>query len=73
MSVKLSSKYQVVIPEEVRRRLQLKPGQVIDVIAKNGVAYLVPVKDFRELRESLSKKLKPADIKNFRDKSDRKL
>lgn len=73
MSVKLSSKYQVVIPEEVRKLLQLKPGQIIDVIAKGGVAYLVPVKSLDKLKGSLSEKLSLSEQKNLREKTDRKL
>lgn len=44
MSVKVSSKYQVVIPESVREALKLRPGTQVDVIAKGGIAYLVPVR-----------------------------
>ena len=73
MSVKLSSKYQVVIPELVRESLQLKPGQMIDVIAKGGVAYLVPVKSLDQLKGNLSQKLSLSDQKQLREKKDRGL
>lgn len=73
MSVKLSSKYQVVIPEEVRNSLGLKPGMEIDVLVKGGIAYLVPVRSLTEVRERLSPYLSPSDAKNFREKKDRKV
>lgn len=72
MSVKVSSKYQVVIPEEVRSALNIKPGLDVDVIAKNGVAYIVPVKSMASLRESF-KKYGSLDSKPLRDKKDRKV
>jgi AbrB family looped-hinge helix DNA binding protein len=72
MSVKVSSKYQVVIPEEVRAILGLKPGAEVDVIAKGGIAYIVPVKHVSILAESIRPYLKDSDLKNLRDKKDRK-
>lgn len=71
MSVKVSSKYQVVIPEKVREALNLKPGTEVDVIAKNGVAYIVPVKSFSQLSESIQPYLSAVDVKDVRVKKDR--
>jgi len=68
MSVKVSPKFQVVIPEEVRASLGLKVGTQVDVIAKGGIAYLVPVKTMADLRKKLAGKI-PAG--GFRDKKDR--
>ena len=73
MSVKLSPKYQVVIPESVREALDLKPGMQIDVIAKGGIAYLVPVRSLSYVRERVSPYLTKDDGKSLRDKKDRKL
>lgn len=73
MSVKVSSKYQVVIPEDVRARLSLEPGTEVDVIAKGGIAYLVPIKDTKDLQSALKGKLSSDDLKNLRDKKDRKI
>lgn len=70
MSVKVSSKYQVVIPERVRTQLGLQPGTQVDVIAKGGVAYLVPVSSLGSLKDSLKGRL---NSKNLRDKKDRKV
>lgn len=68
--VKVSPKYQVVIPEGVRELLGLKPGARVDVIAKGGVAYLVPVPTLESLRHDLSGQM---STKGVRDKKDRKL
>ncbi|HPI40306.1 MAG TPA: AbrB/MazE/SpoVT family DNA-binding domain-containing protein [Pseudobdellovibrionaceae bacterium] len=71
MSVKLSSKYQVVIPENVRKSLKLKPGVQIDVVAKGGIAYLVPVKSLENLKDLLKNQLSTEDQKDLRDKKER--
>ncbi len=69
MSVKVSEKYQVVIPEEVRKSLGFKPGTLVDVIAKDGIAYLVPVKPLRQLRDKLAGKLNAAHLRDKKDRS----
>jgi len=48
--VTLSSKFQVVIPRDVREKLHLKPGQKIVVIEKDGVLHLIPQKPIKEMR-----------------------
>lgn len=68
MSVKVSPKFQVVIPEEVRKSLGIRAGTQVDVIAKGGIAYIVPVKSLEEVQSMLSGKL---DHKDLRDKKDR--
>jgi AbrB family looped-hinge helix DNA binding protein len=70
MSVKVSPKYQVVIPEPVRSALGLKPGTRVEVVAKGKVAYLVPIPELDELRKDLLGKI---DSLKLRDKKDRKL
>ncbi len=49
-TVTLSSKYQLVIPREVRKRLDLEPGAKLTVIEKSGILYLVPERPLAELR-----------------------
>ena len=46
--VKLSSKYQIVIPDEVRKQLNLQPGQVFQVWALDGQVVAVPVRPLSE-------------------------
>jgi AbrB family looped-hinge helix DNA binding protein len=46
----VSSKYQVVIPKDVRSRVDVRPGQVYQVIAKGGVISLVPDRSISAMR-----------------------
>jgi len=46
--VKLSSKYQIVMPEEVRVGLDLKPGQLFQVWELDGQVVAVPVRPLSE-------------------------
>ena len=70
MTVKVSPKYQVVIPEAVRTALGLRAGSKVEVVAKGKVAFLVPVQELDELKAELTGKL---DTKSLRDKRDRSL
>jgi AbrB family looped-hinge helix DNA binding protein len=49
-TVTVSSKFQVVIPEDVRSRLKLQPGQKVIVIEKDGVVHMIPLKPVKEMR-----------------------
>ena len=46
--VKLSSKFQIVIPEDVRERLGLEPGLLMQVWALDGHVVAVPVRPLSE-------------------------
>jgi len=48
--VTVSSKYQIVIPLDVRERMNLKPGQKVFVVEKDGVVHLIPEKPIKDLR-----------------------
>lgn len=72
MSVKVSPKYQVVIPEQVRRAAGITSGMEVNVLSKGGVVYVVPVRSIKEVARSLKGKLSGADLKNYREKKDRK-
>jgi AbrB family looped-hinge helix DNA binding protein len=65
--VTLSPKFQVVIPRNVREKLNLKPGQKIVVIEKDGVLHLIPQKPVKETRGFA----KEIDTSNLRDEEDR--
>ncbi len=70
MTVKVSPKYQVVIPEAVRKALGIRPGTQMDVVAKGKVAYLVPVVTVKDIQRELSGRL---NRKGLREKKDRGL
>lgn len=46
----ISSKYQVVIPKEIREQLDLKPGQKVQAIAYGDRIELIPVRPTKSLR-----------------------
>jgi len=47
---KISPKYQVVIPKAIREELELKPGQMVQVIAHGDRIEMVPVRSLSEMR-----------------------
>ena len=49
-TVTVSPKFQVVIPKTVRKSLQLRPGQKMQVIEYEGRIEFIPEKDIAELR-----------------------
>ena len=49
-TVTVSSKFQIVIPEDVRLRLKLQPGQKMVMIEKDGVIHMIPLKPVKEMR-----------------------
>lgn len=73
MTVKVSPKYQVVIPEEIRRSAGIKVGMEVNVLSKSGVVYIVPVKSIEEVSRRLEGKFSPSELKNYREKKDRKV
>lgn len=67
VKVKLSSKFQIVIPREVREKLDLKPGEQIVMIEKAGVIHLIPQRPIKQMRGFV----KGGDTRNIRDEEDR--
>ena len=63
----VSSKYQIVIPKEVRQKLDLEKGQILQVVVRNGVITLVPDRPLTELRGFV----KGIDDAGLRDEEDR--
>ncbi|PYQ28049.1 MAG: AbrB family transcriptional regulator [Acidobacteria bacterium] len=47
---RVSPKYQVVIPKDVRESMDLRVGQELQVISKGGVITLVPERSLSSLR-----------------------
>ncbi len=41
--VKIKNKYQIVIPEDVRKNIQVKIGDTLEIVEKDGVLILKPV------------------------------
>lgn len=64
---KVSSKYQVVIPKDVRSRAGVRPGQEFQVVTKGGVITLVPDRPISEMRGFL----RGMRTNGFREKKDR--
>jgi AbrB family looped-hinge helix DNA binding protein len=63
----VSTKYQVVIPLEIRRTIGLTAGQHVQVLAKGGVVTLVPIRPLAKVRGLV----KGMSTTGFRDKKDR--
>ena len=64
---KVSSKYQVVIPKDVRTRAGIRPGQELQVITKGGVITLVPERPLSAMRGFV----RGIKTTGFREKKDR--
>jgi AbrB family looped-hinge helix DNA binding protein len=63
----ISTKYQVVIPKDIRAEVPVHQGQQVEVIAKGGVITLVPLRPLREMRGFV----RGVSSANLRDKEDR--
>jgi AbrB family looped-hinge helix DNA binding protein len=50
MQVTVSSKYQVVIPREIRERFGIKPGEKVEIIDYDDHMEFIPVRDIRGMR-----------------------
>jgi len=66
-TVTVSSKYQIVIPQDIREKIELKPGQKIVVVEKDGIVHLIPQRPIREMRGFI----KGMDTSDLRDEEDR--
>jgi AbrB family looped-hinge helix DNA binding protein len=49
-AVKISPKYQVVIPKKVREALNLTPGQKIQMVAFENRIEMIPVRKISEMK-----------------------
>jgi AbrB family looped-hinge helix DNA binding protein len=66
-TVKVSSKFQVVIPEKVRKKANIKPGQKVVVIEKGGIISIIPQRNMRDMKGTM----KELSTDNIRDEGDR--
>jgi AbrB family looped-hinge helix DNA binding protein len=63
----ISPKFQIVIPKEIRERMDLHPGQVVSLIERDGMVTLVPQRPLSELRGIL----RGVPTADYRDETDR--
>ena len=49
-TVKVSKKYQVVIPEKLREDAKIKPGDKMLVISKHGILQYIPVRPLQKTK-----------------------
>ena len=66
-TVTVSPKYQVVIPASIREHMDIKPGQKAVVMESDGIIYVVPIGDIRDLRGTCPK----LTTEGLRDERDR--
>jgi AbrB family looped-hinge helix DNA binding protein len=66
-TVTVSKKYQVVIPEKLRRDANIRPGDKMIAMAKHGVLQYVRVRSLKETKGMVT----GLDLKDLRDESDR--
>ena len=50
MQTTISSKFQVVIPKQIRKQLGLTPGQKLEAISYNNRIELIPVRPVKEMK-----------------------
>lgn len=67
-TVKVSPKFQVVIPKQVREQLKLRPGEELQVYVLDAAIHLHRPRSIQELR-GMAKGMKWKDA--YRDRSDR--
>jgi AbrB family looped-hinge helix DNA binding protein len=65
--VTVSSKYQVVIPKEVRRQVPIRTGQKLAVVVKEGTITLLPDRPLASFRGFL-KDMRVGPIREKRDR-----
>lgn len=63
----ISTKFQIVIPKEVREKLHLSPQQRLRIVEKGGVITLVPEVPLKSLKGAL----KGMSTTDLREKKDR--
>ncbi len=65
--VTVSPKFQVVVPKDVRSKINLRPGERLSVLEHEGVIHLVPIRSLKSMRGFL----KGLTVEGVRDEKDR--
>ncbi len=63
----VSSKYQIVIPKQVRISANIKPGTKLQIVELNGIIQMIPVRPVQEMQGYF----KGREIEYAREKKDR--
>ena len=63
----ISTKFQIVIPKEVRNKLHLSPQQRLQIVEKGGVITLVPEVPLKLLKGTL-KGMSKTDLREKKDR-----
>ena len=66
-TVTVSKKYQVVIPEKLRKQAKIKPGDKMVAITKHGIIQYIPVRPIKDTKGLIS----GLDVQELRDESER--
>jgi len=66
-TVTVSSKFQIVIPDEIRKRLGIMPKQKLLLLEKDGTLHIIPLKPIRETKGFI----KDLDTRDLREEGDR--
>ena len=66
-TVKVSPKFQVVIPKEIRESLELRAGEKMAMIEKGGTIHMIPIGSIKSMRGFLGE----ISSKGLRDESER--
>lgn len=66
-TITVSSKYQIVIPKEVRESANIKPGAKLQMIEVDGIIQMVPVRPIHEMQGCF----KGRELEYAREKKDR--
>lgn len=48
--VRVSQKFQVVIPRSIRKAMKIKPGERMVMVQKEGVVHMIPVGDIKGVK-----------------------
>ncbi len=67
-TVTVSPKYQVVIPQEIRERVGIKPGERMMVIEKGNVIHLIRIRTMKRAKGFLGRKI---SAEGMRDETER--